>query len=759
MKLIFSMIFLVSIGLPVVAQEQRADTIWDRQVMSQPFDKQPFHRVRIPAWVEETLGCGYTLSVMDSAARANAVRHGVTISEMGFVDPFYAYYDSKLLKRRNPHVPPGKLEKEIAEYKKLGVRILGVYPPTLQGEVYEAHPDWRRIPTKTTEIPMVDMKKFPHGGMLCPLGPYGDFFIDVLAEILTRYPDVDAFSFDGLHYGGVCYCEHCRRNFRTDTGQEIPATDLNDADFRRYQHWADRKMEDLVRRMQTRLKGIKQDVALVTWSTNAGRWGHFLSLPRNMPARMNLLLDAPDQEFWMDESNRGNTILPAFTNACMWAITDHRVGFSEPYLMSHGNPYGKDSFPPHEIERRMLLALTWGASPSIAVIQPPRLQQDLYHCMDEVQRRKPWLTHKQPEHWGAILLSDNSRTFYGRDPGKVEERYLANVLGTFRACVEEHLPVNLINDWNLNFDDLSKYKVLILPNAACLDEQQIKGVRSFVENGGGLVASLDTSLFDEFGNPRHNFALADLFGANYRGLPTTEPMAETDIDVNFAKSIGPDYWEKRKNVFDFRLEPASFLDTGRLKTYVGTELVTLKGPSVRVATMGKSQIVGTIRQKSADAVEFPAVVTNSFGKGKVVYFASGFDSAYYLYPYPYQRLILKQAITEVASDLPPVSVQAPMCVHSTVMRQSHQNASRLVVHLFNDINTTGGHALPTDDVPLREEVLPIADIKVTFLPGYRLKTVTLQPEGTKLDVSRTPSGRLVTVPSLKIHAMVVAELE
>ena len=98
--------------------------------------------------------------------------------------------------------------------------------------------------------------------MLCLLGPYGDFFIDVLAEILTTFPDVDAFSFDGLHYGGVCYCEHCRANYRKDTGAEIPNADMNDPAFRRYQHWADRRMEDLVRRMQTRLKGIKPDVAL-----------------------------------------------------------------------------------------------------------------------------------------------------------------------------------------------------------------------------------------------------------------------------------------------------------------------------------------------------------------------------------------------------------------------------------------------------------------------------------------------------------------
>ncbi len=127
------------------------------------------------------------------------------------------------------------------------------------------------------------MKKYPHGGMLCLLGPYGDFFIDVLAEILTKYPDVDAFSFDGLHYGGICYCGFCRANYRRDAGVEIPDVDMNNPAFRRYQHWADRRMEALVQRMQTRLKGIKPEVALVTWTTNAGRFGHFLSIPRNMP--------------------------------------------------------------------------------------------------------------------------------------------------------------------------------------------------------------------------------------------------------------------------------------------------------------------------------------------------------------------------------------------------------------------------------------------------------------------------------------------
>ncbi|MFO0843643.1 MAG: beta-galactosidase trimerization domain-containing protein [Gemmataceae bacterium] len=743
--------------LAILGVAPRAEgDIWDAPVMSQPFDREPFRPVRVPDWVKGTVGCGYTLSGMDAKARAQAARHGVTLSELGFVDPFYAYYDSKLLKRRSPHVPLGRLERDIAEYKRLGVRILAVYPPTLQGEVYADHPDWRRIATNTTAIPTIDLKKYPHGGMLCLLGPYGDFFIDVLAEILTKYPDVDAFSFDGIHYGGVCYCKHCRENYRKDAGAEIPNADLNDPAFRKYQHWADRRMEGLVRRMQTRLKKIKPDVALVTWTTNAGRFGHFLSIPRNMPARMNLLFDAPDQEFWLDETNRGTTIVPAFANAYAWATTNHRVAFSEPYILSHGNPYGKDSFPPHEISRRMLLALTYGAMPSIAVGQPNHLQAELYACMDEVQRRKPWLTHKSPEPWVALVMSDNTRNFYGRSAGRVEERYMANVFGAFRAAVEEHLPVTVVNDWNLNDADLAKYRALVLPNTACLDRDQVAAVERFVRNGGGLVASLDTSLFDEFGNPRDNFALADVFGVSYRGLPDEAP-AKGDLDVNFAKSIPADYWEKPKSVFDFRQDVSSLLNQGKMKTYVGDQPVTFKGAAVRVAAKGATAI-GTLKAKAGLGAEFPAVLTRAHGKGRVVYLAAAFDAAYYLYAYPYQRLVLKHAIRHAAGGPPPVAVEAPMCVHSTVMRQAKGGKERLVVHLFSDLNTTAHHALPGDDVPLREEVVPIRDVRVTFRPGYTLKGVRLEPEGLDLAVERTADGARVTVPRLHVHAMVVAEL-
>ena len=730
--------------------------IWGRQILAQPFDTTPFREIRIPRWIEETIGVGYTLSGQSTKQRERAALAGVTISEMGFVDPFYPYYDSKLLTRRSPHVPLERIHAEVAEYKRLGIRILGVYPPCLQGEVYEKHPEWRRIPNDTREIPTIDLVKFPHGGMLCLLGPYGDFFIEVLAEILTQFPDVDAFSFDGLHYGGVCYCANCRDAYRARFQAEIPVTNMDDPAFRRYQHWADRRMEDLVRRMQSRLKGIKPDAALVTWTTNAGRFGHFLDVPRNMPARMNLLLDAPDQEFWMDETNRGATVVPAFGAAYMWAVTNHRVGFSEPYLMSRGNPYGKDSFPAHEIRRRMMLVLTHGARPSIAVGQPAHLQQVVYDCLDEVKARKPWVTDVAPEPWAALVMSDNTRAFYGRQSGQIETRYLSHVLGFYRAMLESHLPFTVICDWNLTDDDLSKYKVLILPNTACLDDVQRAAIRRFVEAGGGLVATQDTSLCNEFGDVKPELGLSDVLGVKHLGLARSEGTAE-QLDINFARNLPADYWEKRKGVWDFARQGESFLQSAKMVELLGPDRVTFKGPAVQVE-MTTANVIATLEPR-AESIggALPAVVTNAFGRGKVVYLPAGFDASYYLTPYPYQRLVLRQAVESVAPTNTPIEVDAPMCVHTVAMRQS-RNGERLVIHLFNDVNTTAFHGLPADDVPLREETIPITGVKVR-LHGYHTKQVRTEPGGAVVTPRAVAESVLeVDVPTFEIHSMVVVEL-
>ncbi|HEX5412743.1 MAG TPA: alpha-amylase family protein [Terriglobia bacterium] len=65
-----------------------------------------------------------------------------------------------------------------------------------------------------------------------------------------------------------------------------------------------------------------------------------------------------------------------------------------------------------------------------------------------------------------------------------------------QALIESRIPFHLIFDEPL--PDLSSLKVLILPDSECLSDEQIAKIRSFVENGGGLIATGQAGLYDEW---------------------------------------------------------------------------------------------------------------------------------------------------------------------------------------------------------------------------------------------------------------------
>ena len=96
--------FVVLVGFLVATAARCQPAIFGEPLPGEPFDRVAFRPVLLPEWVNSTLGAGYTLSGMDSAARERAAKAGVSLSELNFVDPFYPYYDSKLLKKRSPHV-------------------------------------------------------------------------------------------------------------------------------------------------------------------------------------------------------------------------------------------------------------------------------------------------------------------------------------------------------------------------------------------------------------------------------------------------------------------------------------------------------------------------------------------------------------------------------------------------------------------------------------------------------------------------------
>src|SRR5262249_60525766 len=121
-------------------------------------------------------------------------------------------------------------------------------------------------------------------------------------------------------------------------------------------------LEGHYRRLRRKIKEADADAVVLTWTVNAGRYGHFLHSPRAMPTRLNLLFDGAMQEWWFDETNQGGSLAPAFGAAYLRAVLAGRPAACEPYLMSRGSPYGTDSFPAHARLTRALLALSHGCA-------------------------------------------------------------------------------------------------------------------------------------------------------------------------------------------------------------------------------------------------------------------------------------------------------------------------------------------------------------------------------------------------------------
>ncbi|MEI6914930.1 MAG: beta-galactosidase trimerization domain-containing protein, partial [Armatimonadota bacterium] len=427
---------------------------------------------------------------------------GVTAIHTGGPDPYYPLRKDKL--DGGPNSKDTELMKAaFAKMKARGMRIIIGVSPYAPAEYVKLHPEWR-LKYSLNEKPLdmsLDLTK-PANVPLRSLSlntPYGDYLIDNLVEIF-KLQNVDGISFDGNYHPSLNFTPYDMDLYKKETGREFPTgVDLADDNYKVYMLWADTKLENWYRKLHEKLRGVNPQAAVYTWTTNAGRYGHFLTTPRVMSARMNMLFDSPVQEWWLDEVNLGASVVPAFGAAYVRAVTGGRTGASEPYIMSRGNPYTTFSFPRHELTVRCLMAMTNGSITPLAL--PSAAGREAGdQALKEIGKRKKWFIRTTQEPWAALLVSEQTRQFYAGY--QVMERFLSHALGVFRVGWEEHLPITLITDQDLRADRLQPYKALILPNAAALSDEQVQVIRDYVKNGGGLVATCETSLCDELGHPR-----------------------------------------------------------------------------------------------------------------------------------------------------------------------------------------------------------------------------------------------------------------
>ena len=595
--------------------------------------KDSFEPVKIPEWVFSVT----RMAFLTPGEVAKAAKAGVQVVHTNLVWPYFPLrQDGGGLSKEDDR----RLRDLVGECHRHDMKLVLGLPPFPPVALVKKHPDWRVHPSDSDAAEKIEALENNLGTRLgCNLGPWGHYLIEVCGELVGDYK-LDGFSFDGNYHPPICYCRACKRAYQHDRKRDLPAkANLDDIAYREYLVWRGERLEDHYRRLQQRIKKANADAVLMSWTVNAGRYGHFLHSPRPMPTRLNRLFDLPMQEWWLDETNFGASVAPAFGAAYLRAVSGGRPCASEPYLMSRGNPYGTDSFPAHERQTRCLLAVTNG---NVLAESFGWAGHEVAADFQEIALRERYLTRTEALPWAALLVSEQTRQFYAYKD--IANRFLPHVFGAFRAATEEHLPLTLLNDWDVESEGLARYAVIVLANAAALSDRQVAALRAYVRGGGGLVATGETSLCDELGRPRRDFALADLFGVAYQGRPRA-PRERPKLDENFAIALDESYWQQRSGVATLTWTDHPLVRDARLRHLVPRKSATFRGPQVLVSEPKQAgEVAVRMTPEGKKQRPTPAAVLRSFGAGRVAYFPAAVDAALWSYAYPYQRRLLIRAI-------------------------------------------------------------------------------------------------------------------
>src|SRR5581483_5842521 len=86
--------------------------------------------------------------------------------------------------------------------------------------------------------------------------------------------------------------------------------------------------------------------------------------------------------------------------------------------------------------------------------------------------------------------------------------------GFYGSLLNGRFAFDFVHEDRLDFERLKKYRALLLPNVAMLSDRQCEQIRDYARAGGSIMASFETSIYDENLKPRADFGLADLFGMN-----------------------------------------------------------------------------------------------------------------------------------------------------------------------------------------------------------------------------------------------------
>ena len=436
---------------------------------------------------------------------------GVVVNAGGIV----AYYPTKIpLHRKAEYLQGGDLFGELCRAaKEDGLAVFARMDSNrAHEEFYQAHPDWFAIDANGKPYKAADLY------ISCINSPYyGEHIPSILKEIATLYHP-EGFtdnSWSGLGRDSPCYCGFCQKSFKDKTGQELPTTrNWDDKVYKQWIRWNyDRRLEiwDLNNRVTTSAGGIH-----CIWSgMNSGSISSQSKSFRDFKAiaqRADLIMlddQARSDSGGFQHNGEAGKLIHGILG---W---DKLIPESMAQYQAHKPWFRVASKPEPEARMWMIEGIAGGIQPWWHMIGAQHEDRRMHHNPEAMLHwhaaNEQFLIDRQPVATIGLVWSQENMDFYGRD--NTDERVDLPWRGMMQALIRARIPYLPVHADHIDREakDLS---VLVLPNLAVMSDEQVNAVKRFVSKGGNLIATGDTSLFDQWGEMRSDFALRDLFGAH-----------------------------------------------------------------------------------------------------------------------------------------------------------------------------------------------------------------------------------------------------
>lgn len=333
------------------------------------------------------------------------------------------------------------------------------------------------------------------------------------------------------------------------------------------------------------------------------------------------------------------------------------------------------------------------------------------------------------------------------------------------ALNQSQIPTDIIWAESLTPEKLKRYRVLVLSAARVITGEQAKMLRDWVNDGGTLIASGTTSLFDDLAKAQKNYLLSDLFGATYAGHAG---VSDSDKNDTYYWSQGGLPAEK----VSFGLKPENF------KIYIHRDIKPVKSLGAYTLAAGKDSLLpgmiagatceydmplgyDKVKTESAEVLaKFsngdPALIVNKVGKGLCYFWTplypalSHVTSEWEMFPnkldfWPNVRELLtamvKNGLVNQNATLPVDVTGVTKEIEVTVRQQPEHN--RWIVHLL--------------DYDVKSKSVKNASMTVHPPVGKAAKRIFYPDTGTDIKFAVAETGITTGLREFEVHDMVVIE--